>query len=329
MGDVYKEYHRGRYNGRWFREGFYEALADIQIRANEIGNELARTLEIAGKQIYSSDDRTAYRNVLTDLQRGDIISVKNLARVDMGNHDINQYVTEWNHIMQIADRITNSMEIVSGEDTPYAMPFRLGALLNQNANKMYMFIREKLALALQEVYEDWIVPDLVRSFRAKDVIRITGDNDYLTEYRLMLVDNWYVANLLYIGPHGPEEAQLLKSAKLEALAKNKDETAKVEREYWDGFLARVEVNITGEAVNPLTDAETHSTLIGLEADPARRSFLLDRIWEKMGVDVTKMPKPVPQPAEAMAGMAGGGVPAPRGGGRPSSFSKPEDSGEPT
>lgn len=289
MTDVYREYHRGRYNGRWFREGFYEQLADIQIRANEIGNQIARGMESAGKQLFTTDDPTAYKSVLTDLMNGDIIGVKNLQRVDTRFHEIENYMAEWNNLMKVADRITNAMEIVSGSDTPSAMPFRLGALLNQNANKTYLFVREKLGLAYKEMYEDWILPELLKSIRDTDVIRITGDKDYMDEYRNMVVDNWYAANLLYIGPHTKAEADLIRESKLRELSKSKDEFVSVERDYWSGFTARVEVDITGEAFDVNAEAQTIAQFLALETDPVRRQFLLDSVWTKYRIDTTKLP----------------------------------------
>ena len=289
MGDVYKEYHRGRYNGRWFREGFYEALMDIQIRCNEIGNQIALGLEAGGKQLFYSNDDSVFKSVMTDMYQGDIIKATSLTRVDTRFHELSNYIAEWNHLMSQADRITNAMEIVSGADTPSSMPFRLGALLDTNASKTYLYIREKLSLTFKQIYEDWILPDLIRNIKATDVIRITGDKDYLDEYRKMLVDNWYSKNLLAIGPHTKEDAELIKETKLRELSKRKEETANVEKSYWKGFLARIEVDITGESMDVQTEAQTLSQFLALETDPVRRQYLMDMIWTKYKIDVTKLP----------------------------------------
>ncbi len=313
MKDVYKEYHRGRYNGRWFREGFYEMLADIQIRANELGNEIARALEFGGKQIFSSSDPMAYKNVLTDMLRGDIIQAKDLKRVDMTVPEIAHYISEWNLLMQNADRITGSNDVTSGEEMPAGTPFRLGAMLNANANKMYGFVREKLALSFKGIYQDWVLPDLLREFKSKDVVRITGDRDYLDEYHRIIVDNWYAANLVTFGPHAEAEAKLIKEAKLEQMRGSREEMVSLEKGYWDGFLARVDINITGESVGLDAEITSRNSLISLETDPGRRNYLLDQIWSRLGIDITKLPKAVPSgPVRPTAGGGGGGPgPAPQ------------------
>jgi hypothetical protein len=293
LEDVYCEYHRGRYCGRWFREGLYEGLSDIQVRCNEIGNEIARALEVAGKQIFTTDDQSAYENVMTDLLRGDIISVKNLQRVDMRFQDIGAFMTEWNNLMALADRISNSMEIVAAGDTPSNMPYRLGAMLNQNANKLYVFLREKFGLSISRMYEDWIMPDLLKSFRQRDLVRLTGDREYLDEYRRMVVDNLYASNQVAIGPHGPEEAEMIREAKVRQISGKREEFIRLEDGYWDDFLARIEIDPTGEGLNVNAKVDTFNSMVALETDPMRRAFLLDQIWAKLGVDTTKLPKASP------------------------------------
>jgi hypothetical protein len=64
----YFEYHRSKYSGRWMRVGMYEVLFDVQTRANEIGNQIARGLEWSSKTIFASADRVLAQNFLTDLQ---------------------------------------------------------------------------------------------------------------------------------------------------------------------------------------------------------------------------------------------------------------------
>jgi len=66
----YIEYHRGRYNGRWWRQGLYELLLEIQTRANEIGNQIARGLAWASKKVFFSPDQLIAQNIMTDLKNG-------------------------------------------------------------------------------------------------------------------------------------------------------------------------------------------------------------------------------------------------------------------
>lgn len=293
----YYEYHRGKYDGRFLRKGIYEALFDIQMRANENGNQVARALEFAGHQIFQTTDDLIYENILTDLQRGDIIRTEGLSRVDMSSHDIGNYVTEWNNLMALRDSITNSFDIVGG-DTPAGTPFKLGRLLNANANKKYEFLREKLSLTIESIYNECILPNILNEFSVKDAIRVTGDSDIMERYYKMRVESWYLRNLHKMPPHGPEVADTIKENEMNKLLKNKEEEFKVSSGFWDDFKVRARVVIAGEGSTMVADLETLASFIQLEADPVRRTALIEIAMMKKGVDVASLPKTPPAPPQS-------------------------------
>ena len=304
----YKEYHRGRFQGRWFRVGMYELLMDIQTRSNEIGNQIARGLEWSSKTIFRSKDKVIAQNVLDDLSSGDIIRSEDLSQVQVRMQGLDQLIADWNRLMQLADKLSNSYEVVTGETLPSGTPFRLGALLNQNANKLFDFIREKLTLSLQSLVEEWVLPDLLKDLKAKDVLRITGDDEWLSRYYEILVNSWYVRNLIVIGPHSLEEANFLKMGKLQELLKSKEATIDLEKGYWREFKPRIGINITGERVALMAELETLANFINLESDPVRRTALIELAMKKKGIDIAKLPKSTPEQQLAVAGR---GTPQPQ------------------
>lgn len=292
----YKEYHRGRYQGRWFRTGIIELLMDVQTRSNEIGNQIAQGLEWASKSIFRSSDKVIAQNLLDDLTNGDIIRSADLQQVQIRMQGLDQLIADWNRLMQIADRLTNSHEVIVGEALPSGTPFRLGAMLNQNANKLFDFIREKLAISLSSLIEDWILPYLLKDLKAEEIVRITGDDDMLRRYYEILINSWYTRNLIVIGPHTEEEAQTLKDIKMQELLKNKEALVSLRREFWNNFKPRIQVDITGERVALAAELESYANFINLELDPVRRTALIELAMKKRGIDTEKLPKSPPQPA---------------------------------
>ena len=255
----YKEYHRSSYSGRWLRVGLYEALMDIQTRANEIGNQIARGLEWSSKTIFRSSDKVIAQNILTDLQNGDIVKSVDLTQVNTRMEGLDQLIADWNRLMELADKIANSYEVVTGENSPAGTPFRLAAQQNLNANKLFDFIREKLGLALQDLVNDWILPDLLKNLKSRDIIRLTGDSGKLNTYYKAVVDAWYVKNLLALPPHNEEIAKELKEKKLQELLQNDEVKVQLEDDTWDDFKPRVRVVITGENTILIEEMETLST----------------------------------------------------------------------
>lgn len=305
----YKEYHRGRYQGRWWREGIIEVLFDCQVRANEIGNQLARGLEYASKILFYSNDVRIVQNILTDLKNGDIIKSSDIKQIPVQLQGFTELADEWNRLMQIADSVSNANAIIAGERLPFGTSFRLADLLNANANKTFSFIRQKLAIPFGQIFEKWIVPQLLAELKTKDVLRLTGDSDMLGRLYQLVVDDWYLQNLPFIGPHSQDVADTLKADRMEELKKRPQLLMQGMKKMWEDFKPHVTVVITGENSSLPADLETLQTFIALEQDPVRRSAMIELAMKKKGLDVASLPKGgQPGVAAAPGGGPNGGQP---------------------
>lgn len=283
MSDHFIEAHRGPYKGRWWREGMYELLFDHQYRANEIGIQLSRGLDWASKVIFSGENPQVVQNMRTDLANGDYIK-GNITQVQVRMQGLDQLIADWNRLLEDADRIANSFEIIQGGDMPANMPFQLGQLLDNNASKLFVMLRGKLGHAYARVYKDWVLPEYVRSLRAKDIIRVTGNAEFIERFRTIAVESWYQQNLAKIGPHTKEMADALKQAKLEELSQT-EPLIENDRKMWDGILPRIRITITGENYDVSENLQTIASSLQFEQDPVRRAFLLDTIYSAKGIPV--------------------------------------------
>lgn len=292
---IYKEYHRGRYKGRWWREGLYELLFDIQVRANQIGNQIAQGLEYASKTWFQTEDKLIYNNILTDLKNGDVIkSTKGVKQVEVRMQGLDQLIADWNRLMQMRNEIANSREVVQGDALPSGTPLGAYSMVNVNANKLYVFIREKLAIPFSQIFDEWWLPEMVRDITAQDVLRLTGDSDMLKRLQQVIVDAWYIDNLIAIGPHDDAMRDALKAEKLDELTKRPQLLMTGIRALFKGFEGQACVEITGESLNVDADVQTLSGLAQMEADPVRRQAIIELIARKKGVDFGALPKSAPE-----------------------------------
>jgi len=300
MSDIYKEYHRSRYKKRWWREGIYELLFDLQVRANQIGNQIAQGLELASKTILKTDDTLIIQNVLTDLQNGDVIKAKDISQIVLRMDAFDQLSADWNRIIELANDLTNSREIVQGVTPASGTPLGTSQLLNQNAGKLFDFIREKLAIPFSEIFEKFVIPNLIKELKGQEILRLTGDSDMLGRLHQVVVDDWYIKNLVALPPHTKEIAENLKMEKLEELKKRPELLMKATKDMFAKFKPHISVIITGEQVNLNADLQNLMGFIGLEQDPVRRSAMIELAMKKKNIDVGALPKSEPQQMQAQA-----------------------------
>ena len=295
MSDIYKEYHRSRYKKRWWREGIYELLFDLQVRANQIGNQIAQGLELASKTVLRSGDKLIVQNILTDILNGDIIKSEDLSQVVLRMDAFDQLAAEWNRVLELANDLTNSREVVQGITPTSGTPLGTTKLLNQNAGKLFDFIREKLAIPFSEIFEKWVIPELVKDLKGQEILRLTGDSDMLERLHQVVVDDWYLQNLVILPPHDKEMAETFKAEKMEELKKRPELLMKATEKMFDGFKPHISVIITGEQLNLDADLQTLMGFAGLEQDFVRRTAMIEMAMKKKGIDVGALPKSEPQP----------------------------------
>ena len=291
----YKEYHRGRYKGRWWREGIYELLFDLQVRANQIGNELAQGLSWSAKVFFTSKDKLIIQNILTDLNNGDIIQAEDIRQIEVRMQGFDQLANEWNRVIEQANDLANSREVVQGITPPSGTPLGTTRMLDINANKLFDFIREKLAIPFREIFEEWIIPELIKEIKTQDIIRLTGDTDTLGRLYELAVNSWYLKNLISIGPHTKEFADDIKDQKMTELSKRPQFLLKLLKDAFKGFKPKAKVVITGENSTRTERLQNLASFISLETDPVRRSYLIERAMRMSGMDVGDMPKSEPAP----------------------------------
>lgn len=293
--DIYKEFHRGRYKGKWMREGLYELLMDCQVRANQIGNQLTRGLEYASTLLLTDESKLIVQNIMSDIKSGDIVRSKNLRQVDLKMHAADQLLLDWNRNLQLANEIANSSEVVQGEALPSGTTLGAYNMLNTNANKLFVFIREKLAIPFSEMFNEQVVPNLIKDITVDDILALTGDSSLLERLRHLIVQDWYLHNLVAIGPHSPEMGTILKQQKMEELNSRPQLLMKGIETLFEGFIPRAVVDISGEALNIAAELTNLANFIALEVDPVRRTALVEMAMKKQGIDVGKLPKTPPAP----------------------------------
>lgn len=282
MSDHFIEAHRGPYKGRWWREGLCELLFDHQTAYNELTNEIMRAIPWDSSAFFRHTDIRTKNSIRRGLRRGTLIKSSDLQQVQV-NARINEAVVQRNSIIQEMDRIAGSYEVIQGVTPKSGVPLGTTQLMNENANKLYDFLRKKLAVPYRRIYQEFVVPELVKDLKGKDIVRLTGSSEMLDEFRKILAENWYVNNLAIIGPHTPEIKEGLIQEKILEL-QDSDPLLKNSKEVWKEILPGLKVTVVGESYST-AEVGTIMQLLPAVKDPQLQARMVEYVLGSKGINL--------------------------------------------
>ena len=281
-----------RVNNRWLPIGIPEAIEGLQVRMNELVNRFFQALRSGSLHLFQSRGSGPVNNLLQDAEDGDVIITRHeITPIAMELRAFQQYQNEINNIERQADRIANTTEVVTGEALPTNTPFRLGAQLGSEAAKIYTHIRENIGIFLQEVFNDWLIPDIIDSIDEEDIIEIAGSAEELKFFEESFRRaKTYEAVKKYILENGylPEKSKLdlVEKAISEEIQGSQDRSFKVDKKFIQESLREASeyqfvFDPVGESTNKKADDESLGNLFQIIAsnpavtqDPVARGLLL-------------------------------------------------------
>lgn len=329
----YKEVHFRRRKGRWLGVGNFESCFALTEKANEITNRYFASLRIALLHLYQTRDKLHVKNVLTDLLDGDVVVSKSeIMAIPTEIRGASDYQIEMKMIEAKADKLCNSFEVVTGENLPANTPFKLGKQQLQSATKFFGYVQQNCGLFLEQVFNEWLLPDFSESLTDEHILDILDDTEdmeiYYTAKRKLFQ---YDVMKRYILTHNEmpdaNQLQLVGSLVQDQIAKSPKQV-KVEQDYYSNITYSIKMVITGENDRKKQNLETLSDIYQITAanpqalqDP-RLLKILNLILEETGFSplqinaINQTPtNPTLNPAnQGGAGLGRGGVPG--GGGQP-------------
>lgn len=171
----YSDFHINKIDGRWLGVGTYEELFDPQIRANTIANQKARALELSSRQIFVTPDEIVARNLLQDLDIGDVLTVPNgLTPLQVESRGLSEFASEEERTELSADRNTFTFDAVRGESLPATTPATNAMLQNQNTISVFEQMKENLATQIVNFIQGSVLPDVTKSSRGEHIMKFVS-----------------------------------------------------------------------------------------------------------------------------------------------------------
>lgn len=294
----YEEGHFGAYKGRWLREGYRELCIQNQNRANELGNQIRIGMKLSLKHIlWSKDDAIKGRNILSALQDGQILQAGDLNVLNLSeNKNLAAYAQEWNQNIQNAREKCRAFEMALADNSPSSTTATEANINNVNNSKYFKFKQQKLGIFFRNIYNRWVLPELLKNITDEHEIEIAGDPYYMDTIYDALTNCWYVQNLWKMPTHGPEQAEMIKQMKKEELQKNRKEFLMIQKDFFKNAEIVLDVTVTDESSNKQTKVTNGLNLVkytsnpGIMQDPMSRDIITE-IANDLGFKVKKSAPP--------------------------------------
>lgn len=161
----YKLILRDKIYNRALGFGGVEELFESQVWTNYSMIQMKKMLDAAALMILQTADSTlATKNVLTDIEQGEIIvheDGKPLTQAIFQPINIQSFqnsVTQWENHARVTGAANDAQ---LGENPTSGTPFKLQELVVSQGQGLHQYRKGKLAQFWGEVYRDWIIPQLV------------------------------------------------------------------------------------------------------------------------------------------------------------------------
>ena len=172
----YLPYKKRTVSGQELGIGLVERARHSQIATNIAAQQYKYSLDMASTHVLQSASKNLKgKNVLTNMKRGTILKHddgKPISGVDMSPQalaHLDRYMQGW---QAQVDRATNTFAVATGEELPSGTPYRLGAILDQNAQSSFDLRREEYGIFINQIYQERIIPFFIRQIKKESTLSL-------------------------------------------------------------------------------------------------------------------------------------------------------------
>lgn len=292
----YYEFYWDDYQGTYIRTGIPLELLEEQMSQNDAVNMERRGLYWTSKKIYQTRDMLVKKNLMTDVDNGDILRVSSEV-TPVANEERNLAAFRNNYDIWDKNRREKTMtfESVSGETMPAATPFRLGFIQQKAASGYFDFQREDIGLMLKRFITEVIVPTFKSRSKGKHSFNLYGEDSEYNQIAKTYVE-FQLYNQLkeYLDNGGrvpqPGIVDLERQRAMKRLENSPSKVLEIPEGYYEDLKYKMDLIITGESINldskvttMTTALQTIATNPGILQNPATRKIFL-RLLDMVGVN---------------------------------------------
>lgn len=260
----FKEVHYKKTKGRWLGVGVIEETFEDQRMVNKIKDQEDKAAELASLILFQTADEIVQRNLLADVDNGEIFKSKTgITRLD-NKLDVGQFKVLADDYEQHADRINFSSDILGGELPPASATATAVVNQVQQAASVYDYKKENIGLFLQEFIDDLVFPELKTKLNSKHTFRFVGTPEEMGNIREKAA-NYYIKSLIEQGQINDESE--LAGTKEQYISAMQEQGSRiwmdVQKDFFKNLKYEVSLEITGEGKNVQSQLQNLQFVFGL------------------------------------------------------------------
>lgn len=301
----YKDFHYMKTKGRWLGVGVTEMLFQVQERVNEMKNQKRVAMEISQMHLFQSKDKSIVRNVLTDLQSGDLmITGPNGNGIEPINNSAArfseaEFKNEEESYQNQVDKLSFAYEALRGDTGDASTPLGTTQIAVAQGTSVFAFKKENLALFLQEYFNDLVMPQLLKDLNADHIMRFVGSTQELQQLDQAASEiyaNDYIKSEILSGKAPIKDD--FDAAKQKAISTyqklGENRFLKIKNAFYDDAEFEFDFMVTNEQADPAKMATNIQAVIGEVAqnpqilqDP-RLKLLFYKLCDQLGVSQAEL-----------------------------------------
>ncbi len=263
----FKDYHYNKIRGRWLGYGITESLFDVQVRINEIKNQKRISMELSSMHLLQTKDKQIVRNILTDLESGDILlSPNGIEPIAIEERNLPAFDSEEQSYIQQSQRLSFAYDAVSGQASAASTTATATINAQQQASSTFGFKRENYTNMLRDFFNDLVMPNLMANLTPEHIMRFTGSSQELQkldEAASEVYANDEIKRMVLDGHQVTLELQdeLKKKAIKTYRSMGDSRFIKIKQQFYDDAEFEFDFNIGNEQINPQTLATNIQSLL--------------------------------------------------------------------
>src|SRR3990167_1109692 len=251
----YRELHWEKLPGRWLGFGFCEYLVENQVAENEAENLERRALFFKALQFWQTKDDNVGRNVISDLENGDILRVNSeVTPVAKDNSDLaafNVTRTRWGGN---TERKTFTFDAARGENLPSRTPLGVAQLSAGMIASFFDLKKENYGLFIKDLVLKDIIPSFKLKKRGEHLITFLGSDSEIDKLDRAIAEVAVYSEIKKFAvkhqriPSKEERETLVKLVEREVKGK-RNRYIKAPDSYYEDAESMVDIIVTGEQLD--------------------------------------------------------------------------------